>query len=99
MLEKQSSALFLIEPLVGFFKAATRICLSCYIDLSKLFHVVFALCQTEEIGIKIYVGKAIKRPPPDRAIGPCLTELDKWQHLAPQNEQSRYEKKIIFDKL
>ena len=50
----------------------------------------------EEVGIRIYVGKAIKRPPPDRAIGPCLTELDKWQHLAPQNEQSRYEKKMIL---
>ena len=56
----------------------------------------FFLCQTEEVGIKIYVGKAIKRPPPDRAIGPCLTELDKWEHLAPQNEQSRYEKKMIL---
>ena len=64
--------------------------------MSKLFYVILALCQTEEVGIKIYVGKAIKRPPPDRAIGPCLTELDKWQHLAPQNEQSRYEKKMIL---
>ena len=52
--------------------------------------------KAEEMGIKIYVGKAIKRPPPDRAIGPCLTELDKWEHLAPQNEQSRYEKKMIL---
>ena len=70
--------------------------ISCYIDLSKFFYSIFALCQTEEIGIKIYVGKAIKRPPSDRAIGPCLTELDKWEHLAPQNEQSRYEKKMIL---
>ena len=53
--------------------------------------------KVEEVGIRIYVGKAIKRPPPDRAIGPCLTELDKWQHLAPQNEQSRYEKKMILE--
>ena len=52
--------------------------------------------KAEEVGIRIYVGKAIKRPPPDRAIGPCLTELDKWPHLAPQNEQSRYEKKMIL---
>ena len=95
MLEKQSSALLLI--------AIGRIFQSCYIDLFKLLHrfvkVVlcnFFLCQTEEVGIKIYVGKAIKRPPSDRAIGPCLTELDKWEHLAPQNEQSRYEKKMIL---
>ena len=39
LLEKQSSILFLIEPLIGFFKGATWICLSCCIDVSKLFYM------------------------------------------------------------
>ena len=34
LLEKQSSILFLIEPLI-----ATWICLSCCIDVSKLFYM------------------------------------------------------------
>lgn len=38
----------------------------------------------EEVGIRIYVGKAIKRPPPDKAIGrifqSCYKDLFKLLH-------------------